>query len=205
MVLGRGKAATHLNSWSRCLDREDGIRSPASLSSLTAVACTKSWSQMAARWKSIRRRTGETTVRIFIATRPVNRNWVRNPISASLPSDVTCALHSYSTDFDVWDIMCSDAKQLISMERKGREMAPCSSPKANSGSWGWWNIQIRRKGLCGQKNWKRKCIPCLSFPSTHYLGFTRCFPCQQYSALEALECQLPFKCCSLKYEQDLAS
>lgn len=135
MVSGRGKAATHLNSWSRCLDREDGIHSPASLSSLTAVACTKSWSQMAARWKSIRRRTGETTVRIFIATRPVNRNWVRNPISASLPSDVTCALHSYSTDFDVWDIMCSDAKQLISMERRGREMAPCSSPKANSGSW----------------------------------------------------------------------
>lgn len=116
-MLGRGKAATRLNSWSRCLDREDGIPSPASLSSLTAVACTKSWSQMAARWKSIRRRTGETTVRIFIATRLVNRNWVRNPVSASPPSDVTCALHSYSTDFDVWDIMCSDAKQLISMER----------------------------------------------------------------------------------------
>lgn len=39
---------------------------------------------MAARWRNTLRRTGETTVRIFTATRPASRNWVRNPILAHL-------------------------------------------------------------------------------------------------------------------------
>lgn len=50
--------------------------SPASLYLLTVVACTRSWSQMAALWRSIHRRTGETTVRISMATQQI-RNWVR--------------------------------------------------------------------------------------------------------------------------------
>lgn len=95
MVSGRGKAATRLNSWSRSLGKEDGIPSPASLSSSTAAACTRSWSRTAARWKSFHRRTGEITVRIFIVTRLVNRNWVRNPILVHLhPLGFTCALCS---------------------------------------------------------------------------------------------------------------
>lgn len=83
MVLGKERAVTHLNSWNRCLVREDGMLSPASLYLLTVVACTRSWSQMAALWRSIHRRTGETTVRISTAT-PQIRNWVRKPVSVIL-------------------------------------------------------------------------------------------------------------------------
>lgn len=79
MVLGKERAVTHLNSWNRCLVREDGMLSPASLYLLTVVACTRSWSQMAALWRSIHRRTGETTVRISMAIQQI-RNWVRKPI-----------------------------------------------------------------------------------------------------------------------------
>ena len=50
--------------------------SPASLYVLTVVAWTRSWSQMAALWRSVHRRTGETTVRISMATQQ-SRNWVR--------------------------------------------------------------------------------------------------------------------------------
>lgn len=79
MVLGKERAVTHLNSWNRCLVREDGMLSPASLYLLTVVACTRSWSQMAALWRTIHRRTGETTVRISMAIQQI-RNWVRKPM-----------------------------------------------------------------------------------------------------------------------------
>lgn len=77
MVLGKERAVTHLNSWNRCLVREDGMLSPASLYLLTVVACTRSWSQMAALWRTIHRTTGATTVRISMAIQQI-RNWVRN-------------------------------------------------------------------------------------------------------------------------------
>lgn len=92
MVLGKERAVTHLNSWNRCLVREDGMLSPASLYLLTVVACTRSWSQMAALWRSIHRRTGETTVRISMAT-PQIRNWVRKPVSVILVVCVCVCLY----------------------------------------------------------------------------------------------------------------
>lgn len=127
-MLGRGKAATRLNSWSRCLGREDGTPSPASPSSSTAAACTRSWSRTAARWRNIRRRTGETTVRIFIATRPANRNWVRNPSLVHLHPLILPVLvaishiHISVQAFTSWTQCAPDAKLLMSLGRKGKEV-----------------------------------------------------------------------------------
>lgn len=82
--------------------------SPASLYLLTVVACTRSWSQMAALWRTIHRRTGETTVRISMAIQQI-RNWVRKPMFTGCVSVSVCVTpFCLNRDLNVfWYSACS--------------------------------------------------------------------------------------------------
>lgn len=163
-ALARGKAATPLNSWSRCLGREDGTPSPASPSSSTAVACTRSWSRTAARWRNTLRRTGETTVRISTATKPASRNWVRNPILAHLPPWVSPVLLA------VWHTHTSVPAVTSRMEC-GRDVKHIPGEKRDR------NSSINQKQTMDQ-DWKKEELfaqkqqrwyhPCLPFHSQFY-------------------------------------